>query len=368
MNSKEDLLTIGKKYKKTIFKWLYNSSNCLNKTLKQYKTHELNSIKLLTIEKPLELCFILKTGFFEFENIINNPIYNNYKIAKKNGGQRDISAPSNNIKIIQKRLNYYLQAYYLCVKPAEVHGFIINPNYLGQKCNIVENAKPHSNKNHILNIDLKDFFPSITAKQVYEILVSKYFNFNLQIAKAITLLTTYNGKLPIGAPTSPVLSNYVCLTLDNLLTEYCKNNNLTYTRYADDLTFSSDFKITIENINDIKNIIKSNKFEINNKKLRLKSANCCQTVTGLTVNNKVNIKRALLKKIRAMLHDLSTNGIEIATKKHFKIKNGINQHHKTKFVNRLRGYINFIGQVRGKEDILYLKQKGIFDNLKLKLN
>lgn len=334
----------------------------LSNDLKNLKGHELNALLLLSIKKPIELCVFLGTPILELEKLLNNATYKNYTIPKRRGGVREISEPEKKLKNLQANLNYYLQGFYLCIKPQEVHGFVVNPNYLRTQCNIVENAKPHTNKKHILNIDLKDFFPSITAKQVRDMFTSSFFNYDIQIATALTLLTTYQGKLPIGAPTSPVISNFICYQLDTDLINFCRENNLTYTRYADDLTFSSETLITDDHLLDIINLIKKNNFEINQKKVRLKSAYRKQTVTGLTVNEKVNVDRKLLKQIRAMLHDMTKNGVENATRKHFKTDK-IEERHLARFIRRLEGYINFVGQVRGKNDSLYLKQKAAFDSV-----
>jgi RNA-directed DNA polymerase len=358
----EEILTLSKASKSKLQKYFSGGSYYLGKSLENFKKHELNALYFLSIEKPAELTRFFKTSFFQLEETLNNPTYNNYTIKKKRGGTRQIFAPEKHLKGIQKRLNYFLQAYYLCIKPYEVHGFVVNPHYLGTHCNIVENAKVHVKKKYVLNIDLKDFFPSISASKVKEIFSSTYFNFNEQISTALTLLSTYEGKLPIGAPTSPVISNFICIQLDTDLITFCKQNNLSFTRYADDLTFSSEDAISDDNTLDIINLIKKNQFEINEKKLRLKTSNRKQTVTGLTVNEKVNVDRKLLKKIRAMLHDLTTNGMVASVQKHFNIAN-IEQRHKATFINRLEGYINFVGQVRGKSDSLYVKQKTAFDNV-----
>ena len=138
---------------------------------------------------------------------------------------------------------------------------------------------------------------------------------------------------------------------------------MAYTRYADDLTFSTDDAITSDDILDIINLIKNNRFEINEKKLRLKTSNRKQTVTGLTVNEKVNVDRKLLKRIRAMLHDMTTNGIDTATKCHFNLKTEVEVKHRVKFIIQLEGYINFVGQVRGKYEPLYVKQKTSFNDV-----
>jgi RNA-directed DNA polymerase len=97
--------------------------------------------------------------------------------------------------------------------------------------------------------------------------------------------------------------------------------------------------------------------------LRLKTNNRKQIVTGLTVNEKVNVDRKLLKKIRAMLHDFTRNGIDAATQKHFNLKSAATTQHLAKFIQRLEGYINFIGLVRGKNDALYLRSKMSFDEM-----
>src|SRR5690554_282920 len=359
-----DILNVSKANKNYLQKYFYDGSTQLRKkSLQEYQKHQLNALFFLSLENPVELCRFLKTSFFSLQEIVNNPAYKHYAIKKKKGGKRQIYSPEKNLKAIQRRLNYFLQAYYLWIKPNEVFGFVVNPHYLGTYCNIAENAKPHTGKKHLLNIDLKDFFPSISAHRVKSVLSSSYFNFNEQIATALTLLTTYEGKLPIGTPTSPVISNFVCIQLDADLKKFCEANGLQFTRYADDLTFSSDTLISNDIVLDIINLIKKNGFEINEKKLRLKSSNRKQTVTGLTVNKKVNIDRKLLKKIRAMLHDLKTNGINTATKRHFNLSDRIDSKQCARFIYRLEGYINFVGQVRGKSDSIYTKLKLQFDNV-----
>lgn len=358
----EEILTLSKNNKSKLQNLFSNSSYPLGMSLQHLNKHELNALYFLAIENPVELTQFLKTSFLQLQEIINKPIYKNYSIKKKRGGTRQICAPEQQLKTIQKRLNYFLQAYYLWIKPNEVHGFVVNPHYLGTYCNIVENAKVHVNKKYVLNIDLKDFFPSISAKQVKDFFSSDFFYFNEHLSIALALLTTYEGKLPIGAPTSPVISNFICHQLDNDLIIFGKQNNLKYTRYADDLTFSSDDVISNNHTLDIINLIKKNNFKINERKVRLRTSNRKQTVTGLTVNKQVNVDRKLLKKIRAMLHDLTKNGIETSVQKHFKVTN-IEEMHKATFINRLDGYINFVGQVRGKYDSLYLKQKSEFNRV-----
>ncbi len=328
---------------------------------------ELNIVKLLMVNSANTLSSLLETRFNVLQELINKPEYISFHIPKKKGGVRQIFAPKGELKVIQKKLNCYLQAYYLYAKPAEVHGFVISPKYILNPCTIVSNARCHTNKKQVLNIDLKDFFPCITTFQVKKMFMSPPFAFSEHIATALALLTTYEGKLPIGAPTSSVISNFVCKQIDLDLKDFARLNNLTYTRYADDLTFSSITRIENACINGIREVIEQNKFQVNEKKFRLQTTNRKQSVTGLTVNEKVNVDRKLLKKIRAMLYDWSKNGLLKAALGHFKneISNLDTDKIQSRFVNILDGYINFVSQVRGKNDPLVVRFKTAYcENMK----
>jgi RNA-directed DNA polymerase len=361
MKNSEELLQFVQSHKSKIKNCLTGGTLYTTKSLKNMMKHERNALVLLTLEESFELCWILKTSLIDVEKMINYPNYLHYEIKKKRGGRRHIFSPDSQLKAVQKTLNYFLQSYYLCVKPEVVHGFVVNPPYLEMRCNIVENAKVHVGKKYVLNIDLKDFFPGINAKRVQALFTkSSFFQCNQQIGTAITLLTTYNGRLPIGAPTSPVISNFICYQLDCQLSEFSERHGLIYSRYADDLTFSSDAKFEEKTILEISALIESNHFKINEKKFRIISNFRRQTVTGLTVNEKVNVDRKLLKKIRAMLHDLSINGAEHATRQHFKWAY-VKKKDVRLFIKRLEGYINFVGQVRGRSDTMFLKFKSEFD-------
>ena len=285
--------------------------------------------------------------------LINNPCYKTFKVPKKKGGFREIFAPEKSLKDVQKWLNRSLQTYYQCIKPKCVYGFTLKPDGQDPFCNIVKNAEPHVNKRFVLNMDIKDFFPSISAKSVLELFRSEWFRYNEKTAIAFALLLTYKGILPAGAPTSPVISNFICLPLDKELLQFCQINQLCYTRYADDLTFSSDLSITREQILNIIALLKKHGFRTNKKKFRLQSYHTQQKVTGIVVNEKVNIDRRQIKKVRAMLHDLEKNGLIFAATHHFGVE--ADEELQTRFLNRLKGYIKFIGQVRGKYDAIYWK-------------
>ena len=164
-----------------------------------------------------------------------------------------------------------------------------------------------------------------------------------------------NGVLPTGSPTSPVISNLVCWELDHDLEKFASQNKLNYSRYADDLSFSSQIPIDDTLKQGISEIIQKHNFTINPKKVRLKHTGQRMMVTGLTVNEKVNVPRHFIKKVRAMLHDFYYNGLEAATSKHLKLTSPPSPKLTSIFLNRLTGQISFIGQIRGKEDMIYIK-------------
>lgn len=159
--------------------------------------------------------------------------YTKFYIPKKSGNFREINAPTNtNLVEIQKKLyKIFTNIYQLNIK-APAHGFVIQRN-------IITNAAQHCGKKFVLNIDIKDFFPSITQKRIRGVLMSPPYLLTNKIATIISHLCCNEGKLPQGAPTSPILSNIVCGRLDSELRLLAKKYRCFYTRYADDITFSS---------------------------------------------------------------------------------------------------------------------------------
>ena len=330
---------------------------------KERKRYTFNALHLLSLENETQLCRMLDISLDALSELIHNPVYQTFEIPKKKGGKRTIDAPEDVLKDIQRKLNYFLNAYYLMIKPEAVFGFVIQPHELGKICAIAENAKPHVGKRQVLNIDIKDFFPSIKAKQIKSLFQSDLFQFDEHLASLLALLTTYKGKLPIGAPSSPAIANFICYQLDKELQEFCKENDLSFSRYADDLTFSSDTKIHSDTILDIVSMINKHHFSINEKKFRIQSANKKQTVTGLVVNAKVNIDRKFIRKLRAIMHDIRLNGVKIAAQHHFNFKQEPDEKLLAYFIHRLEGLINFVGQVRGKHDMMYARFKNEFDEI-----
>jgi RNA-directed DNA polymerase len=158
--------------------------------------------------------------------------YISFTILKNSGGLREISAPITSVKILQRKLNQVLQAVYI---PRDVvHSYI-----KGKHKGILSNAKPHVKSELVLNIDLKNFFPSINFGRVQGLFSHPPYNFNKLVSTTLAKLRCYNRSLPQGAPTSPIISNMICAKMDRQLSKLARDHNCTYTRYADDITFST---------------------------------------------------------------------------------------------------------------------------------
>jgi RNA-directed DNA polymerase len=362
MNTKNNIISFVKENKVSLLKKHFGS---IKFGVIYKKSHSLNEMKVapfLAIDSPIHFANFLKIPLKNLAELINQPNYSSYSIPKKKGGKRNIEAPSSDLKYVQSQINYYLQHYYLTIKPKNVHGFVIKDVTDNSAFNIIENARLHIKSRYVLTVDLKDFFSSISANRILQLFSSDLFDYSDNLAKALTFLCTYKGFLPTGSPASPVLSNFVCLELDQVLLSFCNQNQLTYSRYADDLTFSSNYSFTDTLMVQIRSIIEDNRFKINEKKVRVKSSNRKQIVTGLIVNDQVNVNRKTLKLLRAILHDCKVNGLDNGIRKHYKLIEEPSLELKIKFLNKLKGHINFVKQVRG-EDFLFRKLNADFKDV-----
>ena len=238
--------------------------------------------------------------------------YETFYIPKKNGDLREIEAPGRELKSIQKRLAFEISAYQRYMyKQLEIETNIAHAFLKGKS--IITNAKIHKNKKYIVNIDLKDFFHTIhfgRVKGFFE--KNEYYKLPSDVATIIAQLTCYHGRLPQGAPTSPVISNLICQVFDYRVLKIAKKFRLDYTRYADDLTFSTNklgfWDEYSKFLSELTGEIHRSGFAINDAKTRIVKRESKQTVTGLTVNKKVNVDRAFYRNTKAMTNYLYKTG------------------------------------------------------------
>jgi len=240
-------------------------------------------------------------------------LYQSFEIPKKNGETRKIDAPTYALKDIQKRLTNALWNHQQEIwEQASIHPCMSHAFEPGKS--IITNAKVHRNKRFVVNIDLENFFHSFHFGRVQGFFVkNKAFQFPYDVATVIAQLTCYQGHLPQGAPSSPIITNMICQVLDTRLLRIAKKYKLDYTRYADDLTFSTNYKMFHDNCSnfysDLSEEISKAGFRINNSKTRLLYKDSKQKVTGLIVNQKINVDGNYYKTTRAMAHALYSNGI-----------------------------------------------------------
>lgn len=321
---------------------------------------------------------LLDVPYSELQKLIYpHPPYKTFTIKKRNGTPRVIHEPRQRLKVLQEKVLAYLYMHAGPAKPC-VHGFT-------PKRSIVTNAKIHCSPKtqHLLNIDIEDFFPSITFFRVRGLLQKKPFEFSYQVATVLAHLCTFNGVLPQGAPTSPLLANLTCRSLDRDLMNLAKRHRTTYTRYADDITFSFSVRRSDSlptNIcsfdsgiltlgEEIRAIFSSHSFRINPNKSRLSTRLHRLEVTGITINEFPNVKRAFIDRIRGALHAWEIYGYNLAQAEWEKsVLDGTSKAYEKRpwkrqtrnrgvpaLKNVLWGKLLYVRMVRGSDDLLYIR-------------
>lgn len=233
--------------------------------------------------------------------------YQEFEIPKKSGGTRIIHAPKDPLKRILQTISkeLCLVQQLECNIGKVPHGFIKGRS-------IFTNAQPHVNKMVVINVDIENFFGSINFGRIYGYFKKdKRFMLNNKVAGMLANLLTYNGVLPQGSPASPVISNLLFNIVDKRILKLVKKYKLTYTRYADDLTFSTNRKEFMSEIDQflikLEKIIVDSGYSINPTKTRINTHDERQEVTGLVVNRKVNFPKEYFKNTKAMVHSYYKN-------------------------------------------------------------
>ena len=306
-----------------------------------------------------QLYFYLNT-----DRVPTEKLYHTFKIPKKKKGEfREISSPVQQLKNIQYFIKIILEKLY---EPKEcVMGFV-------KKRSVVDNAKKHLNKYYVQNLDIKDFFPSVTREMIARCLIQYQINEGLaDIIARLCCIRKENGNivLPQGSPTSPILANMVCEKLDAKIMKLAKDFHLDYTRYADDMTFSGEYNAFKDEGNFMKRLsstIEQYGFKLNPDKKRIQKHGSRQEVTGIIVSSKTNVRRKYVKEIRVMLHNWESFGYEQANKcfSECYIKKGRKKYPNPPDIkNVLDGKLEYLKMVKGIGDMTYLRLKERFDRL-----
>lgn len=267
----------------------------------------------------------------------NDKYYHRVEMKKKTGGIRHIESPLRELKAIQR---WVLRTILDKLSPSVyAKGFVRGKS-------ILDNAKPHEGNQYVLNLDLQDFFTNVKASHVYTLF--KNIGYNNNIAFILTSFCTKGGYLPQGAPTSPALSNLVCLRLDHRISTYCKKRALTYTRYADDLCISGNKILILQKASYlIKDIICNEGFIINSKKEKFLGPKVRREVTGLTVTPKITISKKNYCIYRKRIYVLVRNNIP----------------NKYEIIEGILSFVKSIDKDKEKKlSIFYQKQKAIIES------
>lgn len=319
-----------------ILKKIKNSNLSIEKKY-ELEQSALNSFKngVPIILNTYQLSDVLKIKWNVLKKTIRccQKMYYDFYISKKSGGQRKISMPDEVLKEIQTLIKEKILSNIKISDSA--NGFTNNKS-------IITNAKVHLNQEKILNIDLKDFFPSIHKNRIFYIFKS-ICAYNNKVSYCLTQLVTYKNSLPQGAPTSPILSNIVTYMMDIRLECLAKKFGVTYTRYADDITFSGKKDVINKRLLlYINNIVKECGFEINENKTRFAGKARRQEVTGLIVNNDtINVPKRYIKEIRQELYYINKYGV-----KEHRLKVGFENRY---YRQHLLGKILFVKSINEKK-------------------
>lgn len=247
--------------------------------------------------------------------------YRYYNIPKKNGGYRKIKEPLPNLKNIQhwilKNILYQIPVSRYAKAYIRKHG-------------IKDNLKFHKGQQLVLSLDIMDFFTSIGYDKVFEVFRSVGYSTN--VSRYLAKLCCLDDCLPQGAPTSPYLSNLIFRALDEEIGEYCLNNEIRYTRYADDMTFSGDFNHN-DLINFLAPILENTGFSINEEKTNIMFSYDRQLITGVLVNNKIQLPKNKRRKLRQEIFYIDEYGLDSHLERIGAQKNI--------YLNRLMGQIGF---------------------------
>ena len=275
-------------------------------------------------------------------------MYHHFSIAKRPGKVRLISAPDRRLKMLQQKLLPLLDQLYRVRTP--VHGFVPNRS-------VKTNAQSHGSRRFVINLDLQDYFPTITENRVRGLLHS--IGLQHRVAEIVARLCCFDDRLPQGAPTSPTLSNMICFRLDTDLMQIAKSARAIYTRYADDITFSSYqppaplFESSLPPSGRfspdmlslaVREAFSVNGFTIHPDKAHYADRNSRRIVTGVKINAGLNVDRRYIRNIRAALHSIEQTGLANAQAKLVALgkKGHLSAH--------IRGKISYLAHLKGQTD------------------
>lgn len=310
--------------------------------------------QLQTTETDEALFHLIKTNRQMFELLCLNPPYHIFRVPKRNGGFRTIEDPADELQKIQASLKKYLHALYHCYRTDAAYGYISRPDNDKEIRGIYGNALKHAANEYLLNVDLEDFFHFIHWQEIFESINRPPFNIHDTVAKSICNISVFEGRLAMGAPTSPALSNIAAYALDKEILNYCLQENITYTRYVDDMSFSAGKPLSERHFEQLHAIIIRYGYELNMKKLKRFSPGEVKSITGLEVKNgSIHVPEVFINMVDAEVDNLKA-WVLMQTRLKKPLEPQI-----IKPVQKIKGALNFIESVHGNnyDKLHQLEQK-----------
>ena len=225
--------------------------------------------------------------------------YHTVYVPKSDGSKRKLSVPDLILKLVQKSIADNILIQYPISTYAKAYK---------SGSSVLKNARPHIGKKKILKLDIEGFFDHILYSQVKDIVFYKE-KYSEPIRILLTMLCYYQDALPQGAPTSPTITNIIMYDFDEAVGTFCRDKGVAYTRYCDDMTFSGDFDEK-EIISLVKNELSKLGLYLKNRKTVVIPATKSQRVTGIVVNEKINIAKEYKKKLRQELYFIKKFGFD----------------------------------------------------------
>lgn len=296
------------------------------------------------------LCSLLGVDKLTLDRLALRPRYKVFHLPKSEAGDlRLIEDPVPVLKKVQFALNHYLQSAYYFEKSHAGYGFVVSPATDEDRRNILTNARKHLGYPWLLQYDLRDFFHYVTEKKVMEVFESPPLCLREEIAELLTAITTYEGRLPMGAPTSPVLSNFACRPLDDDLHTLADAKNWNFTRYADDLSFSSRRAFGPDEQFAVRQTITRHGFALNETKTRLLGPDEEKIVTGILLRGKGELRPGFFEEVEEDVRQVAA----VIKAQHF--HGELHTHWVEKMKQQARGKIAFIGFVLGVRNAAYIR-------------
>lgn len=321
-------------------------------TIGQLRKQKAAFLKLRTVG---DLADLLDIRTYQLQLLAINPQYHIFSIPKRNGKKRIIEDPVPSLKAVQRQLNIYLQSVYFFQRKASAFGFLCCPKRDPEPRTIVTNAEAHIGCQYMWNGDLKDFFHQVSFQKVFDVFSAPPFQMEKELIVLLCQISCNQKRLPMGAPTSPILSNFAALELDDQLENLAIWSGLTYTRFADDLSFSGKSLIGEDLILKIKTIVEGTGFTFNPKKFKSFDSSDVKMVTGLEVHqDKVVVPVDFIETLKKEM-------VKLDTVLELQYRSGRKSEWIDEFQEQVAGKLSFVTMVMGKKNDDVKVLNGLFE-------